>query len=95
MITREQALQSLADFVAECAERTGALTPREAAERAWHPGGPSVDELTEIITANRAARSGGRTKTPRSWGPGRTRGDGSSPRQGTAGEVALPRMGAA
>lgn len=95
MTTREQALQSLSDFVAECAEQTAALTPREAAERAWHPGGPSVDELTATITANRAAREGRRTKTPRSWGPGQTRGDGSGPRQGTTGEVALPRMGAA
>lgn len=57
MTSREVALQGFADYLAECVERTSLLTPREAAERAWHPGGPSVEELTETIASNRAARS--------------------------------------
>ena len=56
MIAREQALQSLADFLSERAEQTAAITPREAAESAWHPGGPSVDGLTTTITASRTGR---------------------------------------
>ena len=47
-------MQNLADVLAEQLEITAKLTPREAAERAWHPSGPPVKELTRIITANRA-----------------------------------------
>lgn len=53
MKTREQALEDLGRVVADEMAIVAKLTPREAAERAWHPGGPSVDELTEIITASR------------------------------------------
>lgn len=55
MKTREQALEGLGRVVAEEAAATASLTPREAAERAWHPGGPSVEDLTEQIRAARAA----------------------------------------
>lgn len=55
MKTREQALRDLGRVIAESAAITSKLTPREAAERAWHPGGPSVDELTELIRADREA----------------------------------------
>ena len=44
---REQALRDLAGVVAEEIAIIRTLTPREAAERAWHPGGPSVDELEQ------------------------------------------------
>ena len=55
--TREQALQDLSDFLHEVGEITAHLTPRQAAERAWHPGGPSVGELTEQIAQIRGERA--------------------------------------
>lgn len=62
MKTRAQALQDLADVVAEEIAIASKLTPREAAERAWHPGGPSVDDLARQIEADRAeAREAART----------------------------------
>lgn len=51
MKTREQALRDLGRVVAEELAIIARLTPREAGERAWHPGGPSVDVLTEQIEA--------------------------------------------
>ena len=55
MKTRAEALQDLADYLAEVAETVYRLTPRESAERVWRPGGPSVEELTTQIEAARAA----------------------------------------
>lgn len=49
MKTKEQALQDASNVLAEVAAIVSKLTPREAAERAWHPGGPSIDELTDLI----------------------------------------------
>ena len=56
-ITMEQALQNVADDLAAINEVTSKLTPREAAERAWHVGGPSVDEIEQDIVAARARRA--------------------------------------
>ena len=53
MKTREQALQDLGRVVAEEMAIVAQLTPLEAAQRAWHPGGPSVEELADQITASR------------------------------------------
>ena len=44
--TREEALADLGRVVADEVAIITTLTPRAAAERAWHPGGPSVEELT-------------------------------------------------
>lgn len=55
MKTKAQAFADLVAVVAEELTISRALTPRQAAERAWHPGGPSVEELTETITRNRQA----------------------------------------
>lgn len=54
MKTREQALEGLARVIAEAWEATRYLTPMEAAQRAWHPGGPSVEYLAVTIAATRA-----------------------------------------
>lgn len=51
MKTKEQALQNVSDGLAEVLAIVSKLTPRQAAERAWHPGGPPIDELTEQIRA--------------------------------------------
>ena len=51
MKTREQALQEAADVLAEGLAIVARLTPRQAAERAWHPGGPPIDVLAEQIQA--------------------------------------------
>jgi len=57
MKTREQALQDLSDFLHEVGETTARLTPRQAAERAWHPGGPSIDDLEQQIAQTRVAQA--------------------------------------
>lgn len=57
MTTREQALRELGQVMAQVHAITSKLTPLEAAQRAWHPGGPSVEALAERITQNRAARA--------------------------------------
>jgi anti-sigma factor ChrR (cupin superfamily) len=54
MKTREQALRDLGDLVAEIGAVIERLTPEEAARRAWHPGGPSVDVLADQIRDGRA-----------------------------------------
>lgn len=61
-MTKQQALQGFADVVAEEMAIVASLTPREAAERAWHLGGPSVPDLAARIEADRAeaAREHGR-----------------------------------
>ena len=57
MKTREQALVDLGRVVAESAEISSRLTPLQAAERAWHPGGPSVAVLAARIAASRERRT--------------------------------------
>jgi len=42
---------------AEACARQAARTPREAAEAAHRPGGPSVDELEARIRAQRTAQA--------------------------------------
>jgi hypothetical protein len=54
--TREQALRDLGRVVAASHAITSKLTPLEAAQRAWHPGGPRIEELAQRIAENRAAR---------------------------------------
>lgn len=51
--TKAQALQAVADIVAEEVAIASKLTARGAAERAWHPGGPTVEELTRRIETDR------------------------------------------
>lgn len=46
MKTRAQAIRDLGAVVAEEIAVIETLTPLEAARRAFHPGGPSIDELT-------------------------------------------------
>lgn len=53
MKTHEQAIQELSDFLAEIGERVDHLTPMEAAQRAWSPGDPPVEELARQIAADR------------------------------------------
>ncbi|HWI29864.1 MAG TPA: hypothetical protein VNT50_00085 [Microbacterium sp.] len=55
MKTREQALRDLGRVVNEAHAISSKLTAREAAERAWHPGGPSVEDLTRQIETSRAS----------------------------------------
>lgn len=53
--TRAQALRDLGIVIAEIADRTAGLTPREAAERAWDPSQPlSVEQLAVAIAAGRS-----------------------------------------
>lgn len=59
MKTRQQALRDLGRVVAEAYAVTAHLTAREAAERAWHPGGPPVNELAAQIQTDRDAAARG------------------------------------
>ncbi|MGN7861490.1 hypothetical protein ACTJI8_12995 [Microbacterium sp. 22303] len=43
--SKEQALREVAEIVAEEAAIIRTLTVRQAAERIWYPGGPSMEEL--------------------------------------------------
>lgn len=52
MKTKEQALRDLGRVVAEEVEIISKLTVREAAERIWYPGGPSMDELMDRCAAS-------------------------------------------
>ncbi|OZB81474.1 helix-turn-helix domain-containing protein [Microbacterium sp. 13-71-7] len=45
--TKEQALRDLGEVVAEEVAIIRTLTVREAAERIWYPGGPSMEQLIE------------------------------------------------
>lgn len=45
MTTREEAINQAGRTLAEGIRRMQEGTPREAAERAYTPGGPSIDEL--------------------------------------------------
>lgn len=49
MTTREEAINRAGRTLAEGIRRMQEGTPREAAERAYTPGGPSVDELEARI----------------------------------------------
>lgn len=57
MKTREEALLDLRDVLAAAADRIAALTPMEAAQAAWRPGGPPVEELAAQIAADRETRT--------------------------------------
>lgn len=46
-------LDAAARVLAEGCAAQDARTPREAAEAAWIPGGPPVDELEQTIRADR------------------------------------------
>lgn len=53
MRTRQECIAAAGAALAASIERQSALTPRQAAERAHRPGGPSVDELERRIRAQR------------------------------------------
>jgi hypothetical protein len=52
-MTREEVIARAGRIWAQACARQAALTPREAAEEAYRPGGPSVDELERRIQAER------------------------------------------
>lgn len=56
--TRESCLEAAARALVEGCAQQDALTPRQAAEEAHRPGGPSVDELEQLIRAERAQAQG-------------------------------------
>lgn len=51
--TTEQAIGRAATAYANLRATCAQLTPREQAEQAYHPGGPSVEELEDRIRARR------------------------------------------
>lgn len=53
MKTREQALNEARRIVAEQGAILDTLTPMEAAQRAYKPGGPSVEEIAEKFALTR------------------------------------------
>lgn len=56
--TRSQALRDLGLVIAEIAEKAAPLSPRAAAERAWHPVHPlTVDEMQGVVAVDRAGVS--------------------------------------
>lgn len=57
MKTKDQALRDLGRVVADAAAIVTQLTVRQAAERVWHPGGPSMEELMQRIAATGLCRS--------------------------------------
>ncbi|MFJ1539365.1 hypothetical protein ACIODS_12550 [Micromonospora chalcea] len=52
---RDAAVASAGAILAHGLAMRDALPPRQAAELAWTPTGPSVDELERLIRAQRAA----------------------------------------
>lgn len=52
-ITREQALADVRAIVAEQGAILDTLTPAQAAERAYRPGGPSLADLADTFAATR------------------------------------------
>lgn len=52
MKTKAQALHDAGRVIAAEVAVIATLTPREAAERAWVAGGPSVDELATYAAAS-------------------------------------------
>ena len=55
MSARDERLAAAGRIWAAGCARQAALSPREAAEEAYVPGGPSVDELERRIAARREA----------------------------------------
>jgi hypothetical protein len=53
-VTKDECIAAAGRALAEALQERDALTPRQAAEAAWRPGGPSVDELEQRIAARRA-----------------------------------------
>lgn len=53
MTTREEAIEAAGRLIAEGIALRDSLSPRRAAELAWTPSGPSVDELERRIRACR------------------------------------------
>lgn len=51
--TREEAIEAAGRIVAGAIALRDSLPPRAAAEAAWTPSGPSVDELERRIRAQR------------------------------------------
>ncbi len=51
MKTKAQALREAGEVFADVLAIVSTMSPRQAAERAWHPGGPSLEALTEQIAA--------------------------------------------
>ena len=68
MKTKQQALDEAGEVFADVLAIVSGLTPREAAERAWHSGGPSVDELERQIRQSEmiacSSRAGFNMDTP-------------------------------
>lgn len=58
MTTRDEAIQTAAKAFAQGVRLLYEGTPREAAERAYNPGGPPVEELEARIRAHRAGSTG-------------------------------------
>lgn len=54
--SKEQALRDLGRVVAEEAAIVRTLTVREAAERIWYPGGPSMEECIARAEASGLCR---------------------------------------
>lgn len=55
MTTRAEAIRQAGECLAEAVILRDSLPPREAAELAWTPTGPSVDEIEALIRARREA----------------------------------------
>jgi hypothetical protein len=53
--TRDEAIQRAAQALADCRARIARMTPEEQAAAAYLPGGPSVEELTARLRAERGA----------------------------------------
>lgn len=54
--TREEAVRVAGERLYRAGVRADSLTVRQAAEAAWVPGGPSVEELEDMVRADRAKR---------------------------------------
>lgn len=52
--TRQECIDAAGAALAQALAEQDELTPRQAAEAAHRPGGPSVDELEHRIAAQRA-----------------------------------------
>lgn len=59
MTTREEAINRAGRTLAEGIRRMQEGSPREAAERAYTPGGPSIDELEARIIRFRSTLTEG------------------------------------
>jgi len=53
-MTRDEAITAAGRSLAASLQRLSAMTPRQVAEQAHRPGGPSVDEIERRIRARRA-----------------------------------------